>query len=882
MLLTMIRMLRHTAFLLLLCAACILAAAPLAAKEYRGDDLMLLGSSASAIGRGAAAVAGAGVDLFDMNPASVADYRRIAVSAQFGSLDSSFSEPRFSAALPTDYGVIGASASFLAIPAGEGNVESGYTGSFGGARRFGNNLSLGFAFSAASVSAPEASAYFYGALFGGIYTVPVMFEVGRGFGFYAPSIGFSVTGGTVAGDDPERLRYGRSALGFSLPFYRSPMLAASLHHETACIHDFADVTTRSGIELAVADTFLVRAGAIAPAYSGGAMATGGIGVRLTAFDVAAELNYAAVYSSETSFAHYAGLTLACVAPDTRAPSVSITPNVTAFSPDGDGIFDAVVFGLDVSDEDRISGWRFQILSADRILSETYYTKRMVRRFSPLRAVASVWENRQARIVPDRLLWDGRDGAGMEAGNDRYRYSFIAWDEHDNISSSREGFITIDNVPALAEVSMPKRDPKIAVPGEIAIRQKVRPARFDRWQGGFMNEKGSFVREFHWEADAVPAGFSWDGLKENGDPAPDGNYTYCLSGFDSEGNVIERRVTNIVIDRGANPLAVSCGTEFFSYGSGHTIRFSVRAPRMSDVKEWKIVIREGGDAVHEIPFTVLPSAVEWDGYNRHSERLRDGRYSCALRAEHADGRISESIKSYFIIDSTPPEIRLGHSPGLFSPDGDGTDDLLTFRPRVSDLTPLTEWKMEMIAPGGAVFRTWKGTGAPPREFIWNGRGDGGKFVESLQRYRVRMSARDSAGNRAETWVDEVPVDILVLPACRGFRIRLDARFAENSDRPEPGFASDLKRLSRVLNWYRDYTVRIEAHTDDRGDDHQNLVLSESRAKFVAEFLESRDSASRHISFTGMGETAPFLPAADPLSAVRNNRIEVYLNPGEPSL
>jgi len=50
------------------------------------------------------------------------------------------------------------------------------------------------------------------------------------------------------------------------------------------------------------------------------------------------------------------------------------------------------------------------------------------------------------------------------------------------------------------------------------------------------------------------------------------------------------------------------------------------------------------------------------------------------------------------------------------------------------------------------------------------------------------------------------------------------------------------------------VALQGHTDNRGDPTVNMVLSQNRAKTVADYL-SRSVSERRITYKGFGETVP---------------------------
>ncbi len=67
------------------------------------------------------------------------------------------------------------------------------------------------------------------------------------------------------------------------------------------------------------------------------------------------------------------------------------------------------------------------------------------------------------------------------------------------------------------------------------------------------------------------------------------------------------------------------------------------------------------------------------------------------------------------------------------------------------------------------------------------------------------------------------------------------------------AFELGKVVSVMNEYPDMVIRIEAHTDSRGDDNYNEKLSDLRAKATREFILSKGIAPERISSAiGYGE------------------------------
>lgn len=103
------------------------------------------------------------------------------------------------------------------------------------------------------------------------------------------------------------------------------------------------------------------------------------------------------------------------------------------------------------------------------------------------------------------------------------------------------------------------------------------------------------------------------------------------------------------------------------------------------------------------------------------------------------------------------------------------------------------------------------------------------------------------------------------------------FETGSARIQPQFNAILDDVATVLNEYPKTVLRIEGHTDDRGDAQYNQQLSESRALSVKSHLISYQVDARRIVTVGLGEFAPLVPNDSPENRQKNRRVELKIQP-----
>jgi len=87
--------------------------------------------------------------------------------------------------------------------------------------------------------------------------------------------------------------------------------------------------------------------------------------------------------------------------------------------------------------------------------------------------------------------------------------------------------------------------------------------------------------------------------------------------------------------------------------------------------------------------------------------------------------------------------------------------------------------------------------------------------------------------------------------------------------------ELDRLSTYLEQNPDLQIEIHGHTDDIGDEEDNLLLSEKRAQAVVDYLVSKGIDTNRLAAKGFGESRPILPNTSEENQSQNRRTEFIL-------
>jgi outer membrane protein OmpA-like peptidoglycan-associated protein len=133
--------------------------------------------------------------------------------------------------------------------------------------------------------------------------------------------------------------------------------------------------------------------------------------------------------------------------------------------------------------------------------------------------------------------------------------------------------------------------------------------------------------------------------------------------------------------------------------------------------------------------------------------------------------------------------------------------------------------------------------------------------------------------AKQKADDLQAQLLALQAKqtdRGMVLTLgDVLFTTGRSDLKAGSVANLDRLVTFLGQAPDRSVRIEGHTDNRGGQELNQVLSQRRAESVANYLTGRGVAVARVTSVGEGYNAPVADNNTEAGRQANRRVEVII-------
>jgi outer membrane protein OmpA-like peptidoglycan-associated protein len=241
------------------------------------------------------------------------------------------------------------------------------------------------------------------------------------------------------------------------------------------------------------------------------------------------------------------------------------------------------------------------------------------------------------------------------------------------------------------------------------------------------------------------------------------------------------------------------------------------------------------------------------------------------------------------DREGPILRFYSPIELFSPDGDGENDVYIATLEVEDESPIQGWTMDIREPVApfVLFAHFEGEGDPPSQVEWDGKNDKDELVQSASDYLVTLIVTDVKGN-SSVLEGIIGTDILVIKEGDRLKIQVPsivfAPYKGTFEGLEPDALANnewiLRRVAQILNKFGTYRVTVEGHGNAilrtaREEANELQPLSELRAKTVVEELVRYGVARGRLNAVGRGGTRPVVAYEDRDGRWKNRRVEFIL-------
>ncbi|MFW5712675.1 MAG: FlgD immunoglobulin-like domain containing protein [Spirochaetota bacterium] len=423
--------------------------------------------------------------------------------------------------------------------------------------------------------------------------------------------------------------------------------------------------------------------------------------------------------------------------NTEETPISLSIDHSQFSPNGDGILDVVLLQPNVPVQRGIESWTIDIVDADG---------RVYRSFSGESGLSGA------------IAFDGKDKDGQILPE--HREYFAKLQVHYVNGNNPQA----QSAPFIVDVTKPeasvKIDTKIFSPNgdgnkdTITIHQEA--SKEENWYGTITDIDENPVYQFKW-MEQPESQIKWDGRKEDGSLAEDGYYFYQLSTVDKAGNRGESERIRFELNTEETPVLLTSSYDYFSpNGDGRkdTIDFLPKLQVQEGVVRYNLEVesKEGEPVFTRNGSGSVPERLMWDGFSSADGRVEDGEYRAKLEVLYANGNNPQAATQLFTIDTVYPAITVDPEYTIFSPDGDGNRDTITFE---QESTDERLWEAQVLNEDDEVIKrnAWKGVAD---DFVWNGTDNQGNSVPDGT-YTYRVSSTDQAGNATEVEVDDIELD-----------------------------------------------------------------------------------------------------------------------------
>jgi outer membrane protein OmpA-like peptidoglycan-associated protein/flagellar hook assembly protein FlgD len=743
-------------------------------RSYGAPESALAGSVGSVDGNLAAGF---------LNPAGLATVQQLKFNTMFGDLFARNVFLSLSAAVPTRRGVLGLNGRYYQADS-RSRIDKAFGGQAVWAKTFTDDLFFGLGFKVHELyfdgtnRAPQ-----FGADAGGLFRHRFDVNTRRSFNLRQFGVGVSVLniGNPVLLDRP---RPGKATnVGMPLEIRLGGSLAADITKAWSAaltcdlvLANFTRFRVQTGLENRIVDRLLVNAGYTFNSDFN-AVSLGLVYLlRIKSMEGRLSLTYLPWTSGQPTL--FTGIDLAFGAIDTAPPRADFSfdgegkSDLVYISPNYDGTRDTVTVDLSVRDNKALEGWSVDVVNDKGQVVRRYQNpdiSTLKGKLTFVKIVTRMFEREKEAVAPAKLTWDGKDDKGRVVPDGTYSVKVAAFDENKNRAETAARSVVIDTEAPKADLHS---DLTLFSPNGDGAKDTVTVFQNtdgeDSWSGEFRKADGTAVRHYSWEGRAPDAKVEWDGKDDKGVPLANGVYAYYLKGTDKAGNAVDRKIANITLMTDKQSSGVDADADIFSPnsdGAADSVTFSPFLSSDTGLDTWELkIVNESGTPVRTFSGSKkLTPRIVWDGTDENSKLVRDGNYLYRFKAVFINGDHPESFSKAVTVDDTPPRAAFDLSSDVFSPDGDGRDDVLGLAPSVSDPAGIRDWKILVRNELNQTVKTFGGTGAPSPAISWDGMKDDGSTVKGGEIYTAVLQAWDPVNNFVESpqkifKIDAVPPEI----------------------------------------------------------------------------------------------------------------------------
>ena len=422
--------------------------------------------------------------------------------------------------------------------------------------------------------------------------------------------------------------------------------------------------------------------------------------------------------------------------NTESTPIDVAIGFSHFSPNGDGRKDEMELSLRVPVVSGLTSWVVEIIDSAGTTVRTFSGN---------------------DDVPETVWFDGIADSGISIAEQEYRAKLTAFYLNGNSPSDVSPRFVVDLTPPDAFVTA---DLSVFSPNADGNQDVIsffqESSIEDAWKGRIMDTGGRILQEYSWLG-AIPDKIFWDGHESSGLIARDGTYAYFVETEDKAGNRGQSASVSFVLNTEKTSVFLSRKLDSFSPNSDGSKDIQVFFPQItntSGIVSFALRIYSENEVLYRT-FTgraKLDDSYVWQGLSDAGVHAPDGIYFGQLEIQYANGNKPTANTRSFSIDTSVPNVQLRADKQLFSPNGDGNRDTVTF---ISESSEEELWEARVVDDRDVVLRRvfWKGYTS---SFVWDGTDEAGNgVVDGL--YYFEISTEDAAGNRYLARTEPVLID-----------------------------------------------------------------------------------------------------------------------------
>ncbi|MBL0385939.1 S8 family serine peptidase [Tumebacillus sp. ITR2] len=341
-----------------------------------------------------------------------------------------------------------------------------------------------------------------------------------------------------------------------------------------------------------------------------------------------------------------------------------------------------------------------------------------------------------------VTWNGKTDAGILVDDKEYTYTLTATDAGGNVTTLSGTIKTDKTAPTLGNLTF-----SLAPPDSITLAVDL--SEDVKLTAGVYNNVGALVRNLTVPtlATAGTLNLTWDGKTSAGQMAPDGTYTFKLTGTDAAGWVTNASA-QLYLETGAPKLTALSNSPLIFRPTGtnlNTLAFTLSEDATLVIK----VADSNGNVVRTLynaKQTPGAKTIQWNGKTDAGVLVGTGVYTYKIDAVDLKGNVAATVTSNVSVDVTAPTFTTPtFSVNPFHPTT-GATTALSYN--LSEDATVTVTVVN--ASGAAVKTLLNGVkqSAGSNTVAWDGKNSSG-VVLAAGTYTVKLRAVDAVGLIGET-------------------------------------------------------------------------------------------------------------------------------------